>query len=68
METCSLCRTMFKVFQVLTYMTFFWMVGMILLDRAPDFLRGVLLLLPKTTGRIQHEADSQDAILNRIHP
>ncbi len=53
MDTCQLCRGMFRVFQLLLYVTFFWMVTSVLLERLPEVLRGLYLYARVRTTEIQ---------------
>ena len=46
MTICRLCKTMFKVFQLLCYLTFLWMVVSMVMEMAPFMYSGFKKILP----------------------
>lgn len=55
---CKLCLIFQRVFQLLVYLTLFWMVGMILHERLPELLRGAILSPPRIKGENAHDGIS----------
>ena len=63
MESCRLCLTMFKVFQVITYLSVMWLLGIILLKSASDILRGLNLFLPRSKADVPQESPTSNLMM-----
>ena len=44
MDTCKLCKAMFGIFQLLVYMTFFYIVVSVILNKMTDFIPSKYIL------------------------